>query len=125
MITHTYRREEQCPDAGVDQVDHWALPEKLHDAEDAEDEQQDKQESSADGEVDLGLEREQRQANDDDRGDDQRRRQQDAPHRAARLGERRAGDHGIIGNLHTAALVGTDGTIDCTPKESRVTPPSR
>jgi GH15 family glucan-1,4-alpha-glucosidase len=28
------------------------------------------------------------------------------------------GEHGLIGDLHTAALVGTDGTIDwyCSPR---------
>src|SRR5262249_59936134 len=53
------------------------------------------------------------------------RRRRARPRRAARLARMRDADgylpiaeHGVIGDLHTVALVGVDGTIDwyCTPR---------
>jgi hypothetical protein len=48
----------------------------------------------------------------DRRADDRRYRSTAAPERVATTGDLPIAEHGIIGDLHTAALVATDGTID-------------
>lgn len=66
----TYGREEKCTQAGIDQVSDRVAPEHQDDAEEHQHHHAHEQDAVEHGEVDLGLEREQRQPDHDDGGDE-------------------------------------------------------